>query len=518
MKKVTIILLFIIMLCWWASCARMGKKVDIPPPDAATLSLDEIPLLGIKKSAQKNPEQKSTSPVIDTLELEEMPLLTLKKKAYIPEKHYTINIRNADLRSLLLSFTKESTYNIVVDSNVEGNVTVDLKEVTLNEALDLILTPLGYRYRQTNNIIKIFKPERETRIFPLSYLITSRQGQTIVEAKTPGSVSGMQTGTTKVINTENIDLWAEIENSLKGLLSPEGTYFVNKMASTIVVKDYLEYIEKVAEYLEILEGTIQRQVLIEAMVIEVILSDNYEMGINWTHISGTQGGSTSTQLIQNTTNRVSSSIFKFSYQSSDLEALLNAISEEGRVNIISKPRITSLNNQKAIIKVGTEEVYFERETEEDINKGTEITTYASKFFTVGFVLDVTPQISATGEITLHIHPILSEKVDEKAYPNGDGTIPIVSIRESSSVVKIRSGQTLVLGGLMQEKDTEKVIGIPILMNIPLIGHLFRYTKKENQKTELVVAITPKILYGKKIEELDEENLDNIFGPDLEVSL
>ncbi|MGA1823771.1 MAG: secretin and TonB N-terminal domain-containing protein [bacterium] len=510
-------IIYVLTLLVCLSCAHHEKSVKIPLPGAATATLEEIPLINSKEST-KHSNKEVNSFISDTHSLEEMPLLSLKEKKRGPEKRYTLKIRNADLRSILLGFTKESTYNILVDSDIDGRVTVDLKEVTLTEALDLILSPHGYKFKERNNIIRVYKPTIETRIFPLNYLITARQGQTIVEAKTPGSVEGMKEGSTKIISTENADLWAEVETSLKGLVSHDGSYFINKLASTVVVNDYLEYIEKIAEFLEILEGTIQRQVLIEAMIIEVILSDGYEMGLDWSHLSGTLGNNNLTQLTQNTANRLSSSIFTFSYQSNNIEALLKAISEDSTVNMISKPRITSLNNQKAIIKVGTEEVYFERESVEDTVKDTETTTYTPKFFTVGLVLDVTPQIKSNGEITLHIHPIISEKVDEKAYPDGYGTVPVISVRESSSVVKVRSGQTLVLGGLMLEKDLDKVTGIPGLMNVPIVGHLFRYTKKEKKKTELIVTITPKILYGKKKEEFDEDYLEQLFNPDLEASL
>ena len=331
MKRKNIIYLLILLLCF--SCARIEKKGGIPLPGAAISNLEEIPLIRSKES-KKTSNEKVNPFIIDKNYLEEMPLLTLEEKRRIPEKRYTMNIRNADLRSILLSFTKESKYNIILDPDIEGSITVDLKEVTLREALDLILSPHGYKFRKINNIIRVFKPAIETRIFPLNYIITARQGQTIVEAKTPGSIEGMKEGSTKIISTENADLWSEVETSLKGLVSNDGAYFINKLASIIVVKDYLQYLEKIAEFLEILEGTIQRQVLIEAMIIEVILSDEYEMGIDWSHLSGTLGNDNLTQLAQNTANRLSSSIFKFSYKSHDIEAILNAISEDSKVNII----------------------------------------------------------------------------------------------------------------------------------------------------------------------------------------
>jgi type II secretory pathway component GspD/PulD (secretin) len=192
------------------------------------------------------------------------------------------------------------------------------------------------------------------------------------------------------------------------------------------------------------------------------------------------------------------------------------MAQQGEINIISKPRITTLNNQRAIIKIGTEEVYFEAETQ----TGTATTTivYTPKFFTVGVVLDVTPQIGPGDELTLHIHPVISEKVGETPYPSsvgigGEATIPIVSIRESSSVVKVKSGQTLVLAGLLTEKTSETVTGVPGLMHLPLVGRLFRYRRTEKRKTELVVTLTPTILAGKGMDEFRDDELTRIFVTD-----
>ncbi|MGA1796797.1 MAG: secretin and TonB N-terminal domain-containing protein [bacterium] len=427
------------------------------------------------------------------------------------EKRYFLTMIDSDLKAVLLSFSKGSPYNIILDSDVTGRVTMDLKDVTLEDALDKILTPLNYTYRKEGNFIHVSRPKIETRIFALNYLATIREGKTIIEAKTPGGVSGASAEPTKIVNQEKTDLWDEIEKGLKHLLTEEGTFFVNKMASLVIVTDYSTNLRNVAEFLETVEGSIQRQVLIEATIAEVLLSDDYQMGLDWSYLVGSETGTSflgdNTKFALDTSGLMTTSVFEFSFQYKDLTALLNAIAEQGTMNIISRPRLTTLNNQKAIIKVGTEEVYFERETETSTTTTTE--TYTVKFFTVGLLLDVTPQISAEDEITLHIHPVISEKVDERPYPIGGGTIPIVNIRESSSVVKVKSGHTVVLTGLMQEKANKTAAGVPVLMEIPFLGNLFRYTRNEKIKTELVITLTPRIIYGQEMHELSDDMLKGI---------
>ena len=461
----------------------------------------------------EEPEQPDSNAIVTyrNESEEEKPIFPDTDPNNTHDKRYYISMIDSDLRSVLLSFAKGSRYNIILDPNVNGRISLDLKDISLEDALDHILTPAGYEYRKEGNLIYVSRPAKDTRIFTLNYLATIREGKTIIEAKTLGGVDGDNAEPTKITSKDKADLWDEIEKGMEHLLSDEGEFFVNKMASIIIVTDYTKNLKKIAEFLETVEGTIQRQVLIEATIAEVMLSDDHQTGIDWTYLVGSQTGERflgdNTKFALDTAGLMSSSVFEFSFQYKDVDALLKAISEQGKMNIISRPRLTTLNNQKAIIKVGTEEVYFERETEITTTGKTE--TYTVQFFTVGLLLDVTPQISPEDEITLHIHPVISEKIEDRPYPAGGGTIPIVNIRESSSVVKVKSGHTAVLAGLMLEKDIRNASGVPGLMKIPLLGNLFRYSKNEKTKTELVIILTPRILFGKEMDEYGDDALKDI---------
>lgn len=444
--------------------------------------------------------------------------VTVEELQENPKKIFNIYIREANLKSVLMSFSNQTPYSFVLDPNIQGTVTMDLKEVTIEEALKEITATHGFVYEKEDNFIRIYKPKLFTRNFRLNYLPTIREGISKVEAKAPGGVDNESEKPIQITNKETADLWAEIENGIKGIISPSGTFSINKMASIITVTDFEKNLGKIAEFIETIEGTVQKQVIIEATVLEVVLTDDFQYGIDWTHLIGNEERSRHATLNMSSEDlsTTTTSVFKFSFRYANLGALIDTISKQGEVKIISKPRVTTLNNQKAVIKVGTEEVYFEFEKNYETigDKNVAIYTVEPKFFTVGLILDVTPQISPTNDITLHIHPIYSEKKEDRAFNvsanEAPVLVPIVNIRESSSVVKVKSGETVVLGGLMMEKTLDNIAGVPVLKNLPILGNLFKHTQQTVEKTELVVTLTPKVLYGEQMEDLSDNELERLF--------
>ncbi|MFH0924088.1 MAG: tol-pal system protein YbgF [bacterium] len=432
------------------------------------------------------------------LVINKYPHSEVKKAASGKKGLYSIIMRESDLKSLLLSFSKDSEYNIIIDPDVEGKVTMDIKDMPLEKAIDNIIRPLGYVYQKEDKTIRIFRPRIETRIFTLNYLASVRTGQGTITSKSPGNsdTAGETTGGVEVTTQETTDVWRDLENGLKQMLSPEGNMLINNVSSIIVVTDYSYKLDKITKFLEAMENNLQKQVLIEATIMEVTLSDNFQMGINWDRVldKGTHGFiqqySFKPELID---GPLQTGIGELFFTDSDTTLLVHALSAQGNVNIISKPRITTLNNQRAVIKAGIEDVYFEEE--KTINAQETDIKFKAKFFTIGVVLDVTPQIGTEDRVTLYIHPIVTEKIKEKPLPAGDFavTVPVLSVRESSSIVKIKSGQTLVLAGLLQEKKEEVQNGLPFFSKIPILGTLFRHKSIKKEKTELVVTLTPTIL-------------------------
>lgn len=420
------------------------------------------------------------------------------------EKLITFSLRDADIRETMLSISKTIGCNITLDPDITGKATADVKNVTLTEALDAILTPLNLQYKKENNVIRISKLTPETRFFKVNYIDVIRTGSsnltTFLNVASGGGGGGA------IASTSMSDVWKDLESGIKGLLSEKGIILINKSSGIVMVTDIPSNLKKVASYLEKIEGSIQRQVMIQARIVAVTLTKEFQMGIDWSKISAISGlkGEVSQSLSPST------GLFQIGLSEGDFSLLFDAMSTQGKVNILSSPRISTLNNQKAAIKVVKSDVFFEVQRELDKDARTTTTSTTSKIVDIGIILEVTPQISGDGQIIMDIHPIITEKVGDATFESKDVNIstPIVTVREANTVVKALDGQTMVIAGLIQEKADVQKRKVPFLGDIPGLGVLFGQTKNSSEKNELVIFLTPTILAGKNIDELTREELEN----------
>jgi len=552
MKTKVLFILFVSLL-WAVGCASPPKKerAQLPP--------------------QKAESSKAQPPVEEKLKELVIPQREEAKK--IPEKLYSFFARESNIQDILLAFSKESEYNIVIDPELVGKVTIDLKRVTLREALDSILSPLGWAYHIEGNFIKIKRPQMESRFFTLNYLATRRSGKREIHASTGGGLQtgtlqgtqaspgsqGARTGFSDLISVDEMDLWKEIQKSLEAIIfgsvdekakevsseaektawtRVDGTgkkLIVNKSTGVILVTDYPVHLNKVASYLETIEGSSQRQVTIQAKIFEVILSDENKEGINWkvieglprsvnlswglTNKAGTTGfpgvsggfalGDTTTGTTIQTPGtfrvRPYGGLFAIGAGGTDvaLSDIMQAIAEQGDIKVLSSPTISTLNNQKAIIRVGNQDVFFITGA---IATQTTVTQIIQPMtIDVGIILDVTPQISEDGTIMMNIHPSITEKTGEKVTPDGKTTFPLLSVRETDTTVRVKDGQTIIIAGLMQEKNEDTYIGVPVLHSIPFLGGIFRYRSEKKRTAELVIMITPTLQVGKRVEDFTNKS-------------
>ena len=497
----------------------------------------------------------------------------------VPEKLYSFFAREANIQDVLLAFSRESELNLVIDPELSGKVTIDLKRVTLKEALDAILSPLGWTYRLEEKFIKILRPQMETRLFTLNYIATKRRGKREIYASsggglqagaplgqqpgaTPGeqavaSSAGARTGYTDLVSVDEMDLWREIQKGIEAIIfgsveeKREATaenekktwarvdgkgkkVIISKSTGVIWVTDFSHNLNKVASFLETIEGSSQRQVTIQVKIIEVILSDEHREGINWKVIQGLPrfinlawgltdragtigfpGGSSGYVTAPATGGTGVGSIstpgvFKINPFGGILAVgaggtdvvlsdIIQAISEQGDVKVLSSPTISTLNNQKAIIRVGNQDVFFI--TGAVATQTTVTQTIQPMTIDVGIILDVTPQIAEDGTIIMTIHPSITEKTGEKVTPDGKTTFPLLSVRETDTTIRVKDGQTIIIAGLMQEKKEDTFIGVPVLKSIPLLGGLFRSKVEKKRNSELVIMITSTLQVGKRVEDL-----------------
>lgn len=305
------------------------------------------------------------------------------------------------------------------------------------------------------------------------------------------------------------------ESRLKQLL-------VNEIAGIIQVTDYPENLDKIASFLADVEEGSKRQVLIQAHILEVSLKDSFSLGIDWKYILDKTTNLTIAQNLAATAINPLSSVFKLSAEGTDFKVLLDAMKEQGNLNMLSSPKISALNNQKAVIKLTTKQVSW-IQTKTTTASGAIQTdfTYQPQIDEVGIFLDVTPQIAQNGKITMQVHPSVSEvkgmssSPSDPSNPNGGGsTKPIIDVREIDTMVEATSGETIVIAGLISDKLRETKRSIPILGDIPYVGALFSNNSMERSKSELVIMLTPYALNSRSIEEIradHEKRMLNMGG-------
>lgn len=265
------------------------------------------------------------------------------------------------------------------------------------------------------------------------------------------------------------------------------------------MKDFPDVLLQVAEFIEAVEGSVQRQVFIQAKIIEVILNDDFKLGIDWSQVSPFSISKTAGAFVSNTTITGAAG-FVYGPSATAFSVVLDALSKQGQVSVLSSPKIATLNNQRAVIKVGTEDIFFIPEITPATTTSAATTEFIPSTITIGIVLDVVPQINPNGEIMMSINTSITERAGERTSPDGINVVPILDVRESNNVVLAQHGQTIVIGGLMKTKKEVDDNSVPFFGSLPLIGRFFHWEQENIEKTELVIMLTPEIMAGRAIDD------------------
>ena len=280
-------------------------------------------------------------------------------------------------------------------------------------------------------------------------------------------------------------------------MSDDGRLVVNRMSGTIHVTDWYQRVDQVQHFIKTVHKALYRQVEIEVRIYEVNLNDSYSLGIDWSKINfvGDSGNIALSNIITAPFGGfiAKAATTSISFADGSFDGVLEALQEQGELRVISQPRVVTLNNQPALIKVATDEPFFTSTVSQGAAGSGNIITEQARSVTVGLVLSVTPQISDDGWIMLDVTPVLSRLRDIRTSPQGTATAPVLDVKQSSGLVRLRDGEMVIIGGLIQENSSETERKVPILGDIPFLGRLFTGTYTAKTKSELVIFISPKIV-------------------------
>ena len=479
------------------------------------------------------------------------------------EKKIDIVADEVPAKLFFKSLVKNTDYNIALHPKVEGKITLQLNQVTIVEVLKTVRNLYGFDYKcPSATHIEVLPASLQTRAFSINYLDLNRGGQSetsiasssLINSNNASSSSGDSQNTSqqavnaKVTTSSNSNFWGELKQTLEIMIGHEEGRKValSPLAGLVVVQAMPDELRRVEDFLQNAELSLNRQVILEAKILEVELNKGYQSGINWVslskHIKASQlggnvfgdsansnslptgirtvdsegnalpsqinlNGPTNYNQDTHTDTGVFGGVFTLALNYKNLASFVELLSTQGNVQVLSSPRVSTTNNQKALIKVGTDEFFVtnvssvnQSTNSNNNNNNSDNQSQNVSFhpFFSGIALDVTPHISSKGYVTLHIHPSISAVSDKDKTLTLNGKkqiypLAVSNIRESDNVVRARNGQVVVIGGLMTDKISNIVAGVPILKDIPGLGHLFRHTKKGLSKSELVILLRPIIV-------------------------
>ncbi len=500
-------------------------------------------------------ERKLSHEGIDTALLPPLQI-DMPKISADADVRFDLSVVGAPASQVFMALVSGTRYSMLLPAELTGAITVNLKDVTIKEALDTIRDLYGYEYKMQGSRIFIQPNTLQSRVFQINYLASRRQGSSDLRvtsssialgtggtgsgtggsssSSAPASPSSSSTtrssDTSRVSTSSDSDFWRDLSAALTSIVgNADGrSVIVNPMSGVLVVRAFPADMRNVENYLKATQLVVERQVMLEAKIIAVTLSNDSQSGVNWSMFNTINNGRsmvgvlgpnanmntgsalTSASSLQITpgkggtavTSALASGFIGMAFQTANFAALLSFLETQGDVSVLSSPRIATLNNQKALLKVGTDDMFVVNVTggtpSTTTVAGTAPTVTLQPYFS-GISLDVTPQIDEDGYIILHVHPSVStvsevEKVIDLGSYGGIFKLPLPSssINETDSIVRVQDGNIVAIGGLMRQSQTQTRSQLPGVGDAS-IGNLLGQRKADFSKSEMVVLIKPTII-------------------------
>lgn len=457
---------------------------------------------------------------------------------------YTVVVSNVPTKDLLFSMARDAKINLDIHEDIEGKVTLNAIDQTLEQILDRIAQQTDIRYSLDKNTLRVRADKPYLETYKVDYVNISRKSKGVIRVATnigstgqgdigesggsgsSGSSSGSSNSSqnnsslTEVNLESNNAFWETLSSNIIEILDDIGdsqvnrdsnknsNVIVNKEAGLIMVRASYKKHRQIQTFIDQVLNNSKRQVMIEATIAEIKLSDSYQTGVDWSVVAA--DGNTGLNILSDFTGSnlaqspFSSLTLTNTSGGDQVNVALRALEEFGDVKVLSSPKIMAINNQPAILKVVDNIVYFEMQVDTALseNSSASLTSFETQIKTVpvGFVMAVTPYINEHNVVTLNIRPTISRVIDSvedpnPAFRNADviSSVPVIQVREIESILSINSGDTAVIGGLMQDTVNDRSSGVPLLSDIPILGNFFKYKNDAREKSELIIFIRPMVI-------------------------
>ncbi|WP_457600139.1 pilus (MSHA type) biogenesis protein MshL [Hydrogenivirga sp.] len=441
-------------------------------------------------------------------------------------KTFTMSAVSAPLTKVLYAIADGAGLNLIISPEVDAKqtVTATFNRVPMREALDIIMDMTGLYYEVRGNVLYV--KELMTKSFRIPYIHTTTSfnsslgGDVLGGALTAGTTGTLGTSTTTattgtlggiggtglrgnfVLDYKNPeganDLYKQLEENVKALLSKKGKFVLNKFTGTLVVTDRRKNVEEVERFIREFVNKIGKQVLIEAKIVEIALSDAFQYGIDWSTFFRDVFGTGANLTLSQTLAIPTGGYFSLGVVSSDFNTLVNALATYGKVYTLSNPRIMVSNGQTALIATGVVTPFFERQAV--TITGTTTTQLQENIVKTnvleGVLLGVTPHIDENGNIVLNIVPVATRLEGTKTLERNGQVIaeaPILNVKETGTIVRVRNGELVVIGGLIGDVKSVEEKKVPGLGDIPLLGYLFKSKRVVKEKRELIIFLRPRVV-------------------------
>lgn len=527
-----------------------------PPEATATQNLITDAL---KAAAEQRPAAKTPDNVMSAL----VPSTSDRPKVGKRDARFDLVFNNASINQVFEAIAAGSRYSFVVQPGFSNTVAVNLRDVSAIEALEVLRELYGFEYRVSGSRVYVEPATLQTRIFQVAYPSSKRSGRSDTRVISGSLTANVSTGAggggsagsspsegSQVSTAIDTDFWKELDTALKAIVGEgDGRQIVlSQHSGVLVVKAMPKQLREIESFLKSSKLSIERQVMLEAKIVEVVLNDGFQSGINWTQLTGagnhrlsvgadasriwvpgsvgrqygvpdgsivTTVDTTSTppkivpttmsELVSQPLTQATKGILGLAVSTDSFYGLLSFLETQGSVQVLSSPRVAAINNQKAVLRVGTDDFYvtgISTTTTTNASGGSVTTpTITTQPFFSGISLDVTPQIDAEGTVTMHVRPSVSNVSERPRVVNlgtlGSFNLPLASsnVNETDTIVRVQDGNIVAIGGLMHQEQDNTKSQVPFVGDLPVIGNLFKQNSRSMRKSELVFLIKPTVIKG-----------------------